>query len=349
MRWKYAALVFVLLVLIGLVEASDKMSEKGPVVWKFVGEQKEGLQGKTNDSDEKGAGDTLRERDRLRDRIFNETKEKMQKWKSCYSWLERLQSRIATYNFGEETKLRIQERIRNLESRLQQIESELNSANDSQSLKKAGDNIREFWKDAGREMRNIAYEIQLEKTRDIVDKLKNLVDRFKSLGLDTTELEKLINEIDAKLAEIESKIGSGEVPTKDFSELNKIIQKAFDEVKKLSKEYLNIQKSYKGILLASVSGNFTLTGDLSATVVGSGDLSANPESAIINAKNATSIVIRGKDVKIEGNGTFKIVAHGSGTINMQGVGAYKYKRCINENYINGTFYDGATISFGTCQ
>ncbi|MEM2071034.1 MAG: hypothetical protein QXE86_06530 [Archaeoglobaceae archaeon] len=349
MRWKYTALVFVLLVLIGSVEASDKISEKGPVVWKFVGEQKGGSQGKTNDNDEKGAGDTLRERDRLRDRIFNETKEKMQKWtENCYSWLERLQSRIDTYNFGEETKLRIQERIRNLESRLKQIESELNSANDSQSLKKAGDNIKEFWKDAGKEMRNIAYEIQLEKIRDIVDKLKNLVDRFKSLGLDTTELEKMINEIEVKLAEIESKIVSGEVSAKDFSELNRIVQKAFDEVKKLSKEYLNIQKSYRGILLASINGNFTLTGNLSATIVGSGDLSTNPENAIVNAKNATSIVVRGKDVKIEGNGSFKIVAHGSGIITMHGVGAYKYKECISEEYINGTFSDGVTISFGTC-
>ncbi len=284
----------------------------------------------------------------FRDKVFNEHKERMMNWvQNCERWLERMQEKINTSNLGGESKLRIQERIRNLETNMEQIKAQISNANNYTELRDAMREVRMLWINTSKEMRLIAYENAITQMESIIEKLEELADRFESYGLDTTQLRNAINDANSALSGIKTKMANGEDISKDLRELKKKIDAGFIEAKKLAREYK--PKPSNGIVMANVSGSFELTGNMNALIKGSGNITVNPESSVSRANGTTlAIVVRG-NVDISGEGDFKIIAHGNGTLTMNGTGSYSYKVCVSDKFTNGSFNESVTISFGCGQ
>lgn len=284
----------------------------------------------------------------FRDKVFNEHKERMMNWvQNCEKWLERMQEKVNTSNLGEESKLRIQERIRNLEINMEQIKAQISNANNYTELRDAMREVRMLWINTSKEMRLIAYENAITQIESIIEKLEELADRFESYGIDTTQLRNAINDANSALSEIKTKIANGEDASKDLRELKKKIDAAFIEAKKLAREYK--PRPSNGIVMANVSGSFELTGNLNALIKGKGNVTVIPESSVSRANGTMmAIVVRG-NANVSGEGDFKIIAHGNGTLTMNGTGNYSYKECVSDKFTSGSFNESVTISFGCGQ
>lgn len=278
-----------------------------------------------------------------KDRMFQENKEKMMSWvQNCEKWMENMREKVRTSNMNETAKLRIQERINNVERQMEQIKLRIQNARDNEELRNAMRDNWKNWTNVSKEMRKIAYENALEKAREIVKKLEDLADRFESAGLDVTNLRDAIERVNKKIEELEAKIDSGEITPQDFRALKLEIERAFAEAKKLAREYK--PKPEIGIVLAEVSGNFTLSGNMVALIKGNGTLNATGDSTA-SARGTIAMLLRG-NVNASGTGDFKLVIHGNGTLEMSGNGSYAYKECANEKFTKGNFTDSVTISFG---
>lgn len=271
-------------------------------------------------------------------------KERMMNWvQNCEKWMERVKEKVNATNMGETTKLRIQERINNVEQQMEQIKLRIQNAKDPEDLRNAMKDVSKTWTNMAKEMRKIAYENTIERAKVIINKLSELADRFESSGLDVTALRKAIDEAKATSNSIEAKIAGGqEVTPQDFKELNLDIEKAFAETKKLAKEYKPAPEI--GIVRAKAKGSFELNGNMVALIRGNGTLNATGDS-VASAKGTVAMVLRG-NVNASGEGDFLIVIHGNGTLSMEGSGSYAYKRCANEKFVTGNFTDNVTITFG---
>ncbi|MEM0203130.1 MAG: hypothetical protein QXO16_04010 [Archaeoglobaceae archaeon] len=276
--------------------------------------------------------------------MMNENRERMMNWvHNCEEWMERLREKVNASNMNETTKLKIQERIKNVEQQMEQIKLKIQNAKDYNELRNAMKESSKMWMNMSKEMRKIACEHATEKARDIIERLNDLADRFESAGLDVTNLRNAINEANDTLNSIEAKLSSGqEVTSQEFRELKLDIEKAFLEAKKLAREYKPAPEI--GIVHAKVNGNFTLDGKMVVLIRGNGTLSATGDS-VASAKGTTAMVLRG-NVTASGEGDFVIVTHGNGTLFMSGIGSYAYKRCVNEKFTTGNFTDSVTITFG---
>lgn len=284
----------------------------------------------------------------FREKIFSEHKERMMNWvQNCERWLERMQNKINTSNLGEESKLRIQERIRNIETNMEQIRVQISNANNYTELRDTMREVKKLWINMSKEMRLIAYENAISQMDIIIAKLEELADRFESYGLDTTQLRNAINDANFTLSEIKTKIANGEDVAKDLRELKKKIDAAFAEAKKLARDYK--PKPSNGIVMANVNGSFELNGTLNALIKGKGNVTVSPESSVSRANGTTvAIVVRG-NATVSGEGDFKIIAHGNGTLTMNGTGNYSYKECADQKFQNGSFNETVTINFGCGQ
>ncbi|MCS7130896.1 MAG: hypothetical protein NZ872_05710 [Archaeoglobaceae archaeon] len=280
-----------------------------------------------------------------REKIFKENKERMMNWvEKCERWMERMQEKVNTSNLGEEQKLRIQDRVRNMEVKMEQIKSQISNANNYEDLRKAMKETGKLWINMSKEMRLVAYEHAITQTEKVIERLEELADRFESYGLDTTKLRNAIEDANSTLLRIKEKLANGEDVFKDLRELKKKIDLAFSEAKKLAREYK--PKPSNGLVNAKVNGTFTLSGTINALIKGTGNIEVNPESAVTNANaTAVAIVVKG-NATVEGDGKFKIIAHGNGTLVMDGEGSYAYKECVNDKFTTGSFEDSVTIEFG---
>lgn len=280
-----------------------------------------------------------------KEKTFNENKERMMQWvQNCERWVEKMQEKVNKSNLGEESKLRIQERIRNMELKVEQIRTQINNSSDYEELRLAMREVRKLWINMSKEMRLIAYEHAITQMENVIEKLEELVDRFESYGLDTTKLRNAINDANSTLARVKEKLANGEDVFRDIKELKKKIEIAFAEAKKLAREYK--PKPSNGIVNANVNGTFNLSGTIHALIKGTGDVKVNPESAMSRANGTVvAIVVRG-DATVEGNGSFKIIVHGNGTLEMNGNGSYAYKECVNEKFKTASFNETITIKFG---
>ncbi|NHW88190.1 MAG: hypothetical protein HA490_00755 [Archaeoglobales archaeon] len=324
MRW---VLLVVALALLATVPAIAASPDEKPGVGKAFGA---------------GKGDEIREK------MFQERKEMMTTWlQNCDRWMERLRARVEESNIGQESKLRIQERINNVENRINEIKARIGSAKDYDELRNATRESKEIWLGISKEMRMIAYENYVSHIDNVLRKLDEIADRFESYGLDTTQLRNAINEANSTLQSVREKMAGGTVTPKDIAELNKKVMNAFNEAKRLAREYK--PKPSDGILMANVNGNFTLTGNMTALIKGNGELHATATAKSESkgaAERIEALVVRG-NVNVNGNGTFKIVAHGNGTLTLNdGSASYVFKQCVNQKFVNGTLSKGESISFG---
>lgn len=276
------------------------------------------------------------------DKRFLETKEKLMNWnRECEKYMERLKERIENSNMSEEAKQRIQERIENVNKHLEEMRGRISIARNYEELRNTMMENAKDWRAISREMRAISYEHVIAKVESILEKLEELADRFEIAGFDVTKLRENLMRAKNKLNEIKS--DPLNATREDFRELNSLIRASFDEVKKLSKEYKPAPKI--GIVNAKVNGTFSLNGTMVALIKGNGTLEVNPEAAKSEAKKKDVVVVRG-DVEVNGEGEFKIIAHGKGTLEMTGSGTYAYKRCANESFISGNFSESFRIEFG---
>ncbi len=285
----------------------------------------------------------------FRDKMFETHKERMLKWvDNCNRWVERLEKRVMTSNLGEDAKLRIQTRIENMKNEIGEIESMIQDARNFSQLRDAMREVRTLWSDLSKQMRLIAYEHFVLHIEKILEKLEELADRFESQGLDVSNLRKAIKEARDSLEDVEAKLKDGTVTHSDTANLNKKVMRAFEESKKLAKEYR--LKPSDGIVMANVSGSFTLDGTVKALIKGNGNVNVEPTSAKIaeskGAENVIEALVVMGQVNVTGEGNFKIIAHGNGMLTMNGNGNYVYKQCMNQKFVNGTFSDRVTINFG---
>jgi len=289
-----------------------------------------------------GKGDEMEKR-------FQEHKERMMTWlQNCDRWMERLRVRVEESNIGQESKLRIQERINNVENRINEIRARIGSAKNYDELRNAMRESREVWLGISKEMRMIAYENYVSHIENVLVKLDEIADRFEGYGLDTTQLRNAINEANSTLQSVKGKIAGGNATLKDITELNQKVMNAFNEAKRLVKEYN--PKPSDGILMANVNGNFALTGNMTALIKGNGTFSVLEATAKSQSKGAAerieALVVRG-NVNVSGNGNFKIMAHGNGTLILnEGNASYVYKQCVNQKFVNGSLSGSGDISFG---
>ncbi|MCS7119300.1 MAG: hypothetical protein NZ894_04535 [Archaeoglobaceae archaeon] len=174
---------------------------------------------------------------------FVEKKEKFMRWNmECERWMGRLRQMVENSNISEDVKLKMQERINNVERQMEEVKKKVANSKDIEELRSV---IMDIRKNVSKEMRFLAHQTAIERAREIIERLYELEDRFKSVGLDVLVLRNAIDEANATLNVIEEKFGKGEDISGDFKELKLELNKAFAEAKKLVRKWIEMRQDQR--------------------------------------------------------------------------------------------------------
>ncbi len=196
------------------------------------------------------------------------------------------------------------------------------------------------------EMRYAVHGYAIEKYEEMLEKLKQVRDRLEAAGANVTELNEKIDEIEAAVDELESYVGTPEFADK-VREINQLFREAFEIVKELAREAR--PEYHTGFVYAYVNGSFELSGNFtSVQIKGDGNVTI-PEDVVVtrvNTAGVNMIVARG-NFTASGEGEFRILAHGSGELVLNGEGYYRVKQTPTGPMTEEIEFEGnETVTFG---
>ncbi|MCS7122066.1 MAG: hypothetical protein NZ895_05660 [Archaeoglobaceae archaeon] len=234
--------------------------------------------------------------------------------------LERLEARVENLNLGEETKNELKTRINNLKTQLDFIAEKINSAREEE-LKEIAKELRSLMKSVNSEVKEIIKIYTILKLEENLERLKQVRDRLEAYA-NTSKLDKTIEQIEKSLDEMKKE---GKDNTK---QINELFKKAFIDIKEILRENrLGHPLGYEsGFLYAKVDGKFSLLGNFSLVQIkGNGTVGIKGDVVRkVEKKDGVLIIAKGI-VEASGEGKFRIIAHGSGQIVLDGAGYYRIK------------------------
>ncbi len=261
-------------------------------------------------------------------------------------WVERVELRVENLNLGNDSKERLMNKLQEIESRFTEIESKIESAQNYTELRDTTKEIKWMWGELKQEMRHAVHGYAIEKYQEILERLKQVRDRLEAVGLNVSELNEKIDEIEQAVAELEDSVGTPEFADK-VREINGLFREAFGLVKELSREAR--YEYHTGFVYAHVNGSFELSGNFSLVQIkGEGDVTI-PENVVVTSVDTPGvrmIVARG-NFTASGEGEFRILAHGSGELVLNGEGYYRVKQTPTSPVTDEIEFEGEkNVTFG---
>lgn len=294
--------------------------------------------------------DELREKAKERKEMFRAWKNHLESWiNMAKRWVEKVQVRVETMNIGSEQRVRIMEKLQNVEERLDEIEEKINESQNYEELRETVKELKGLWIELRYEMRIAVHEYAIEKYSVLFERLKQVRDKLESAGADVSELDEIIEEIESAVDDLQNYIGTPEFPEK-VREVNSMFREAFQLVKSIAR---TINLGYHtGFVYAKVEGTFILSGNFTSVLIrGEGNVSI-PDNVIITyveTNGKKKIVARG-NFTASGDGEFRIVAHGTGELKLDGEGYYRVKISPTEPVGEETEFEGSeVIEFGVVR
>ncbi len=282
-----------------------------------------------------------------REKVFEAWKNHLKAWVNMAKrWVERVQLRVENLHTGDESKQKILEQLQDAKEKLDEIEQEINESQNFTELKYTAQRIREVWIELRQELRIAVQTYAIEKYEEVLERLRQVRDRLEAAGADITELDEKIDEIDAAVADLENYAGTPEFAEK-VKEINGMFREAFEIVKDLAKEVRPVYNT--GFVYAYVNGSFELSGNFtSVQIKGEGDISIPDDVVVtsVDTKGVKMIVAKGS-FTASGEGNFRILAHGSGELNLNGKGYYRVKESSTSSMTDEIEFEGnETVTFG---
>jgi len=151
--------------------------------------------------------------------------------------LNELMAKVSNSRLSEEDKIRIIGIIESAEAEIKEAEEKIKSADNCLDLREAVLEFRLGWIDISRELRILAYEHAVERMEKQLQKLHNISTKLSEKGIDTSELNELIDEAENAVDDVGEKISAGTVTPEDIVNAELKIVKAFQEARSMIEDY----------------------------------------------------------------------------------------------------------------
>ncbi len=343
---KWVAALLVLVVAIGVASAAGPMDQAK-------------VQVKTPGWDTGMAkfNETKKKLEEIRNKVQERKQEVFEAWKRHLNawigvakrWVERVQERVEHLKIGNESKEEILSKLQDAEDRLNEIQQDINESQSYEELRGKAKEIRQVWMEVRLELRAAVHSYAVEKYKETLERLKQVRDRLEAAGADVTALDEKISEIEEAINEFQNCCTETPAFYQKVREINMMFREAFQMVKQLAR---TIQLGYHtGFVYAHVNGSFELSGNFSSVLIkGEGDLNI-PEDAIVTKVDTNEIKVVAKgSFTATGSGEFRILAHGSGVLKLDGEGYYRVKKTPSEPVSEEVQFEGnETVTFGVVE
>ncbi len=284
--------------------------------------------------------------------MFQRGKHLMYKWSDmCERWIERLMERVKASHMNEQVKLQIMERLENALNKVKNFKTNINETHNVTQLRMTVREMRDMWRNVRTELRYSVYEYIVWKFSDILEKATQLSDRFAALGMNVSSINAKITQINTTINQAKMMLNSNDLrgAAEKIMEARKELRELFKELRMYAVQYTYKLRHTGGLVYAKVNGSFKLSGNYTAFIRGFGNVTVTPTTAIVTKvvhENYVRILVKGV-ANVTGTGNFRVVAHGTGEIALNGTGFYRVKPSPTkplsaEIPINGT----VTVRFG---
>lgn len=237
-------------------------------------------------------------------------------------------------------------KLQEIEDRLDDIENKINTAQNYTELRGVAAEIKGMWGELKQGMRAVAHEYAVEKYERFLERLIQVRDRLEAAGVDVSELDAKIEEIEASVEELKNYTGTPEFAEK-VRDVNQLFREAFEIVKELAREVRPVY--HTGFVYAYVNGSFELSGNFSSVQIkGEGKLTI-PEEVIVTKVDTPGVrmIVAKGNFTATGDGEFRILAHGSGELILNGEGYYRVKQTPTGPMTEEIEFEGnETVTFG---
>ncbi len=292
-------------------------------------------------------------------------------------WLETLMIRVQTMNIGEKQKLMITERIRNDLKALNESLIEINGSSTPNQLRDAVKDLKEVWSRVKVDMRAIVGQIVVTKLRSVTEKAEEIAMRIGAWANRTAvqqKIEDCLNKLEMARRKLElanekfEKMINATNPMRLYLEGKRLVIEAKDLIRSafgdMKSAYLEVRigrifyGNKTGFVHVVGKGNAKLDISGFAVIAVNGTVEVTPSTAVVRSvglrgKNGTftghgRIIVRGDNVSMIVNGSFRIFVIGKGTVNLNGSGYYKIRKSIGTKAETGTF-GNATLELGVTE
>jgi len=250
----------------------------------------------------------------------------------------------------EEQKLMITERIRNDLMALNESLIKVNNSTTPEQLRSAVSELKDVWNRVRVDMRAIVGQVIVAKLMNVTEKAEEVAMRIGAQTNDTS-VQRMIDDCLNKLELARTKL---ELANEKFEEMfnatnpselylegkslvieaKDLIRMAFRDIRSA---YLRVRVgeilSNKGFVHAVGEGTATLNISGFAVIAVNGTVNVAPNTAVIRSVGLSGgngtftghgrLVVRGDNVSVDVNGSFRIFAIGKGTVNLNGNGHYR--------------------------
>lgn len=348
MRWIAALLVMVLAVSVASAAGMNPVNPVKPPAGQATATEKW-------DKGMEKFNETKKKLEEVRNKVQEKKQEVFKAWKRhlnawievAKGWIERVRERVEHLKIGN--KEEILSKLQDAENRLNEIQQEINKSQNYEELKGKARGVRQVWMEVRVELRAAVHSYAVEKYNETLERLKEVRDRLEAAGADVTALDEKITEIEEAVDELQNCCSTQHEFYQKVREINAMFREAFQLVKELAR---TIQLGYHtGFVYAHVNGSFELSGNFSSVLIkGDGELNV-PENVIVTKvdTNEMKVVAKG-NFTATGSGNFRILAHGSGVLKLDGEGYYRVKKTPSEPVSEEIQFEGnETVTFGVVE
>ena len=292
-------------------------------------------------------------------------------------WLETLMVRVQTMNMGEEQKLMITERIRNDLNALNESLMKVNESTTPDQLRNAVQELKDVWNRVRVDMRAIVGQMVVTKLMNVTEKAEEVAMRIEAQANETTvqqKIEDCLNKLEMAREKLEmanekfEEMFNATNPTELYLEGKRLVIEAKDLIRSafgdIKSAYLEVRigrifyGNETGFVHAVGEGNAKLDISGFAVVAVNGSVEVTPSTAVVRSvglsgENGTftghgRVIVRGDNVSVIVNGSFRIFAIGKGTVDLNGSGHYRVRKSIGTQAETGTF-GNVTLELGVTE
>ncbi len=303
-------------------------------------------------------------------------------------WLERFRIYVEHSKIDDTKKQEFLSEINEYINLINDKKAKINDSQTPEELRNAAREMRQTWNEIRLKLRVMVGEVAAFKLQLIVQKaegvkvrLEERIQQYEAYGLDTTELENILNEYskhiehanesvnmalalyeEGKIIEANNELRTA---TKELKEAFKNIKEFVYRLREKASHGMVFFGNETGEVWAHGNGVVKLTGDAVVNIRGNGTLIVKPIDAVVSVvgfgssvkdeENNTIIfegigkaIVRGKSVTVSMTGEkITLFAKGKGYLYLSGTGYYRVKK-LPESPMQGASYNNeTTVCIGT--
>jgi len=303
-------------------------------------------------------------------------------------WLERFRIYIENSKIDDAKKQELLSEIGEYINTIEEKRAKINNSQTPEELREAAREMRQAWNEIRLNLRvmvgqvaALKLQIVIQKAEGVEVRLEERIQQLEAYGLDTSELEAILDEYSDHLQNANESVNSalalceeGKInkANKELREATKEIKEAFKDIKKFIHRWREKASHGKiffgnetGEVWAHGNGTARLSGDAIVNVRGNGTLTVSPIDAVVSVvgfgsptkdeTNNTVIyegvgkaIVRGKDITVSIIGeNITLFAKGKGSLYLNGTGYYRVKKLPDTPMQEFSYNNETTVCIGT--